>query len=222
MSLQLYIRSPTRSSCWRVCPKYRRRGSAVCVAGLTVVGGLVSAMGSVMGAMAQKQVADYNAKVAEINAESANIEAGAQAGQTLDEFAELGASQRAAIGKSGADPSSGTAMNIAFDTEKKRQYAFQTDLWRGHVESTKWKNQAKLYEAEGKSAMTSGLIGGFSGLLSGVSGMSGGLGQGQAIGLGAAPAAPALAPAGATTVPIPRPKPRPYILGPGGLIVGGI
>ena len=176
-------------------------------------------MGSVMGAMAQQQVAEYNKQVADINAEAASKEGYAQAGQTIDEFKELAASQRAAIGKSGADPSSGSAANIAFDTEKKKQFAFQTDIWRGQVESTKWQNQAKLYGAEGKAAMTSGIIGGFSGLLSG---MSGGLGQGQAIGLGAAPAAPALAPAGATTVPIPRPKPRPYILGPGGLIVGGI
>jgi hypothetical protein len=165
----------------------------MCMMVMGLIGAGISAAGAIAGGMAQKQMADYQAKVAEINAASARQEGITQAGATRDQYQEVAGSQRAALAKSGVDINSGTSATLGLELQRREEVAAAVDIWRGRTEGVKFQNQAEAAKAEGKAAMTAGIIGGASSLIGGIANMGGGMFSSLKLGQ-AAPAPKPLAP----------------------------
>ena len=147
---------------------------------LAIAGAGMSAASSVMGGAAQKQMADYQAKVAKINANAAIAEGFAQSGMTRDQYQEVASKQRANLAKAGVRLDSGSAVALAFETQRREEVAAAVDIWKGRSEATKFRNAAAGFKAEGKAAQTAGIMQGATSLIRGVASVPG-IGQGRAL-----------------------------------------
>jgi hypothetical protein len=126
---------------------------------------MATAGGHVAEGFMANSMAKYNARIAKGNAAAAVREGNAAGYQTLREFRQIEGAQKASLAKAGVDVGSGTAQQLALDTEKAKQFAYATDLWKGQSERTKYVNQAKLMRHEGRIAMATGAMRGFTSLL---------------------------------------------------------
>lgn len=154
-----------------------------------MLGGIVSAAGSIVTAMGQQSVANYNAKVSKINAEAAVLEGNYKAGITRKQYDEVAGQQQAAMAKSGIVLDVGTPQVLTTEQSFRTEQAAGIDIWQGQTEATKYRNEAKLYKAQGRMAMVSGVIGAASSLIDSMSRQnpSGGGASTGPVPLGAAP-----------------------------------
>lgn len=126
---------------------------------------VATAGGHVAEGFLANSMAKYNARIAGQNAAAAVQEGNAAGYQTIDEFRRVEGAQKAALAKAGVDVNSGSALQLALDTEKAKQFSYATDLWRGQTEGTKYRNQAQQMRYEGKVAAATGAFRGFTSLL---------------------------------------------------------
>jgi hypothetical protein len=143
-------------------------------AAVSAAGAISSGISQSRAASYQAQVASNNAKIAGYNANAA-IETGNQKLQAAQEKAaeQMGAI-RAAMGASGVDLNSGSALRNQQGLAEVNDLNEQTitsnaarSAWNFRNQGNDFTAQAGLDEEKAQSAETAGLVGGFSSLLSG-------------------------------------------------------
>lgn len=138
---------------------------------MMALGAVVSAVGSIASGASQQAMANYNAKVAKLNAVAAVEEGNYRSGITRRKYEEEAGAQTAALAKSGVVLDTGTAQVLSIEQGFRTEQAAGIDIWQGQSEATKYRNDAKMYKAQGSAAMMGGIIGAASSLVGAMSGM---------------------------------------------------
>ena len=137
------------------------------MAGVAIVGGLVSASGSMKSGKAAKATAEYNAKIQERNAKVADQAAEQtmlQADRDALRAQELGANfimeQQGRYGASGVVAGTGTALDVALDSANNIEESIAQRYYKTEVEAIAMREQAvdsrlgaELSRMEGRARM---------------------------------------------------------------------
>lgn len=140
---------------------------------LGILGGVVSAVGSLASASAQANAAKFNAQVAKQNRVAVLEQTFTEVEDQRAKNRKMLGAMRAAYGANGLEMN-GSPLDVVSDTTTEMEYDVAKTKYIGKMKAVGYANQAKLYEAEAKSAKTAGFIGAASGLLGAFQGMGGG------------------------------------------------
>lgn len=137
-----------------------------------IISTLMSAGGSIMQASAQKRAADANAEVAMQNANLARQQAEEVQRQKAREETILAqkeqqvlGQQRVAMAGSGTSPTEGSGLNILQSTAYQAgqdvnamEWNAANQEWQLKSQAVNYENQAESMKAQGKNAMTAGIL----------------------------------------------------------------
>lgn len=134
------------------------------MSGMEMIGMLAagaSAIGSIAGGLAQKQASDFEAQQLQREATQQQAVGQRRAAATTEEKNRLISSQRAAGAASGYGGATdvSTLQNIGAVESEGTLRAMQ-DVYAGNDAARGLQNKAAAAKAEGRNAMTAGLIGG--------------------------------------------------------------
>lgn len=132
------------------------------------LGSIVSAAGAAASANAQADQAAYNAEVERINARTRMQQGVAEAEKVGRDYRRVAGQQKAAAGKTGLDPGSGSlALVLNNETPKNEYLDTMNTLWSATSEKVARENRAKDFDAQAKAykqaagiSFASGLVGG--------------------------------------------------------------
>ncbi len=140
----------------------------VASAAVTAVGTGLSAYGSYQSGQAQKGMANYNAKLAENEAIAKEQQSHFESLQMAKERDRALASQRAALGSSGAMVSEGTPLLLMAEQAGNFELDSLMQQRNRALEASALRSQATLDRFAGKQAAYAGTMGAFTTVLSGV------------------------------------------------------
>lgn len=135
--------------------------------GLTIGGTLLSAFGKYQAGEEDNAVARYNAKLKEREAKAAEQKALIESRQQAEAAARKMSSLRAAISKSGAVSSTGTALAVLGKQAEESEKENLMIGYEGATESQRLRSEAEGLRYEGKVARRAGRIGAGATLLTG-------------------------------------------------------
>lgn len=159
------------------------------MAGLGVIGALVSAAGSIIGGISAKNQAEAQAAAMEVRAGEERAGSQREAIRRSREAKLVMSRQQAVAASSGGDASDPTVVNLMAGVAREGEYQSGAALYEGETKGRNMEYEAKLARMQGRQAMFAGFINGFSSMISGFSSFGGYGGSGP-------PAMPATASAG--------------------------
>jgi len=125
---------------------------------------VVGAASSIYGGMQGKKEAEYNAELYEKKAEQVDVQARIEAGQYDRAKRQLKGTSIANTAKAGL-AMGGSPLAVMIDSLAQLEMDKQIGQYNLQMEKTFTQSQAQAYKLQGKRAMTSGLVSGFSQLM---------------------------------------------------------
>jgi len=140
------------------------------MAGLAVIGTIISAAGSVIGGIAQSNQLEYQAEVEEMRANEARAVSQREAENKNRETKYVQSRQRALAAASGGGAEDPTVTKLMQDVAAEGDYQARTALYEGETKGRFLEAQAKLDRMQARQAMFAGFIDAGSSVISGFSG----------------------------------------------------
>lgn len=148
--------------------------------GSQVVGGALQGYAAKKQAEIDSKVALQNADVADYQAADSEVRGGVEVGRVRRAGAEAVSAQRVALGASGVDMQSGSALDMLADTRALNEVDAQTaranaarESWGFRAQATQYRGAAARAKLQGKAAGATTILGGL-GNLAGLGSVIGG------------------------------------------------
>lgn len=138
---------------------------AIALAGASVALGGISAYNQYQNGRYQAKVANQNAETAQLQAEDSINRGNIEAERRRTQIRQQLGSQAAALGGTGADLSTGSALDIFGDTAQFGELDALTTINNAQREAYGYQVQSQNYKAEASSARKQGNMGAFTTLL---------------------------------------------------------
>jgi uncharacterized protein YacL (UPF0231 family) len=166
-------------SYWKREDGWAASTTAAIMAVMAVASTAVGTYSAVAAAQARSAASKFNSKVQQNNATMAEQQSAAEAAKTKERGRRLIGQQRAALSAAGVDIDSGSALDIAYDSNVQNELDRLTQLYKGDVSVTGSLAQSQLYKRDASNAMTAGYLQAGGTLLSGIGQSAGAYGDYQ-------------------------------------------
>lgn len=135
------------------------------IAGLTVGAAGLSAMGKILGGISAKKAAKARAKALEIGAQMDLDESGVAAQLGLEDDERVAASLATQAAAGGGGGLQGSALRVLNDLGRQSLQKARNTVYQGQTAAWSRRNDASVSRANGRQAMTEGVVGAGSTLL---------------------------------------------------------
>lgn len=170
----------------QIKPYWKREDGVVATTTLAAIAVATAAVGTAVGtysavaaSQARSAASKFNAKIQQNNATMAEQQSAAEAAKTKERGRRLIGQQRAALSAAGVDIDSGSALDIAYDSNVQNELDRLTQLYKGDVSATGSLAQSQLYKRDASNATTAGYLQAGGTLLSGIGQTAGAYGDYQ-------------------------------------------
>lgn len=165
---------------WKREDGYVASSTVAAIAAITTIAGTaVGTYSAVAAAQARSAASKFNSKVQQNNARMAEQQSAAEAAKTKERGRRLIGQQRAALSAAGVDIDSGSALDVAYDSNVQNELDRLTQLYKGDVSATGSLAQSQLYKRDASNAIVAGYLQAGGTLLSGLGQSAGAYGNYQ-------------------------------------------